>query len=146
MSTSLVIQDSHVRPELFHWRGPIAPAKLKSWLKEHRLDACPIDLRLLWEQTGGGDLLETETILGPFGDAEMGDALFEANRDLRLRGLPDKLVVFHTGTTTSAVDALAGDYVELDGRDFRVLCRFRTLDEWYAVTIRSALGSRYGLR
>ncbi len=146
MSTALVIQDSCLRPELFHWHGPIAAEKLNLWLKESDLAACPKDLRLLWKQTGGGDLLETETILGPFGDPVLGDAVLPVNRDLRLRGLPDDLVVFHTGTTTSAVDRRVGDYVELDRSNVRALRRFRTLDEWYAGTIRSALGARYGLR
>jgi hypothetical protein len=85
MSTLLVLQDSHRRPELFNWFGPIAAPRLSNCLKEHGFDACPAELFLLWERTGGGNLFESETILGPFGDPALGDGLVPTNRALHSR-------------------------------------------------------------
>jgi hypothetical protein len=145
MGTLLVIQDSHLRPDLFLWNGAIAAAELRSWLTEHGLGACPGDLVHFWEETGGGEIFETETILGPFGDPTMDDALVPTNDALRLRGLPDNLVVFHIGLGTSAVDTTAGDYVDLDPHDFHELRRFQSLDAWYVAIVRDEYAGRYGL-
>jgi hypothetical protein len=64
---------------------------------------------------------------------------------MRERGMPERFVVFHVGSLTSAVDTLAGDYVELAPDDFRVHRRFSSLDEWYRNTLRAEYGHRYGL-
>jgi hypothetical protein len=56
------------------------------------------------------------------------------------------MIVFHIGATTSAIDAATGEYVQIDGGDFRALRRFVSLEAWYAATIRTMPGNRYDLR
>jgi hypothetical protein len=105
----------------------------------------PDDLVALWRETGGGDIFETETILGPGSDRELGDDVMAVNTDFRGRGLADSFAVFHVGSFVSAIDKNTKDYVELDPATLIVRARFRSLDEWYAKTLRAEFAARYGL-
>jgi hypothetical protein len=123
------------------------PAGLGEWLSGNQwLGPCPNDLLVFWQETGGGDVFETETILGPLGDPQMGDDIATVNHALRSDGMPARFLVFHAGLLMSAVDTEAGDYVELEPSSFRVLRRFASLDEWYRGTLRKEYGERYGLQ
>jgi len=122
------------------------PATLQAWLAGNEwLGVCPSDLLLFWQETGGGDVFETETILGPSGDPQMGEDIGSVNRAMRSRGMPTRFLIFHIGSLVSAADTEAGDYVELEESTFRVLRRFATLDEWYVATLRQEYRQRYGL-
>ena len=79
------------------------------------------------------------------GDPLLGDDIVAVNRRMKVRGMPDRFVVFHVGLLTSAVDTLSGDYLELALDGFRVLRRFASMDEWYRSTLRAEYGRRYGL-
>jgi hypothetical protein len=121
-------------------------AELESWLAHNNwIGPCPRDLLAFWQETGGGDVFETETILGPLGDPQLGDDIAAVNREMRNRGMPERFLVFHVGLTTSAIDTESGDYVELAPEDFHVLRRFVSLEEWYRATLRAEYGRRYGL-
>jgi len=143
----MLYNDAQGRPDLFNWLGRMNAAELESWLARNEwIGACPDDLKTLWQKTGGGELFETETILGPLGDPQLGDDITAVNRGMRERGMPEQFVVFHLGLLTSAVDTLTADYVELaPDDDFRVLRRFASLDEWYRSTLRAEYGCRYAL-
>lgn len=146
MSIPLVIEDSLRRPELFHWRGPIAREELAHWLTQRGLSALPADLAEVWRQTGGGDLFESETILAPFGAHDADDAVEEVNHDLQSGGLEPNLLVFHTGYIISAVDTSSATFVELNPTTLMAKRWFTTFDEWYAATVRAELGPRYGIK
>ena len=47
--------------------GSIPKERLDEWLRQRDLEV-PSELAELWQETGGGNLFESETILGPFGD------------------------------------------------------------------------------
>lgn len=146
MSQRTLTHDARLRPDLFHWNGPMPPSDLQAWLTGNQwLGPCPSDLLVFWQETGGGDVFETETILGPLGDRDIGDDIASVNRAMRSRGMPTRFLVFHIGLLVSAVDTEVGDYVELESATFRVLRRFVSLDEWYQTTIRKEYGQRYGL-
>jgi hypothetical protein len=146
MSTSALTADARLRPDLFRWNGRMDPADLRAWLAGNQWSgACPGDLLGFWQETGGGDVFETETLLGPRGDPQIGDDIAAVNRALRSRGMPARFLVFHTGLLVSAVDTDVGDYVELDPASFHVLRRFASLDEWYRATLRQEYRQRYGL-
>ncbi len=146
MSSCRLLRDARVRPELFRWNGPVGPARLRAWLRQNGLEhRCPLDLVAFWEETGGGDVFESETILGPFGEPEMGDEVVTTNRAMHAGGMPLQFLVFHTDLLISAVDMSAGDYVALSPSDFRVLQRFSSFDDWYATTLRTEYAARYGL-
>jgi hypothetical protein len=119
---------------------------LQGWLERSSLlGRLPEDLVSFWVETGGGDVFETETILGPLGDPALGEDIIEVNRSLHQAGMPEQYLVFHTGLLTSALDTLVGDYVELRGPDFQVVRRFPSLDAWYTSTLREEYGQRYGM-
>jgi hypothetical protein len=121
-------------------------AALRGWLERASMRGrLPADLVSFWAETGGGDVFETETILGPLGDPSLGEDIIELNRSLQGAGMPDQYFVFHDGLLTSAVDTLAGDYVELAPEGYRVLRRFASLDDWYRSTLRHEYAQRYGL-
>ncbi|MBI5161262.1 MAG: hypothetical protein HY996_07605 [Micrococcales bacterium] len=139
--------DARARPDLFKWNGRMDQTELESWLASNKwIGSCPRDLLKFWQETGGGDVFETETILGPLGDPPMGDDLAAVNREMRERGMPERFLVFHVGLLTTAVDTASGDYVELTPELFRVVRRFASLEEWYRATLRAEYGQRYGLR
>lgn len=137
-------QDAALRPELFLWEGAVAEGRLK-YLLEERGWRLPTDLFELLAQTGGGDIFESETILGPFRDAELGDNLFAYNKQLRKSGLSDGVVVFHTGMTLSAVRLTNGSYILLDVDNLQEQTEYASLDEWYVKLLRAEYAERYGL-
>jgi hypothetical protein len=146
MKSLKVIEDSSLRPELFIWNGPIESDRLAAWLRRHGLDtSCPKDLQFLWQVTGGGDIFESETLLGPFGNVQTGDDVIHANEFLRRQGLPGRFLVFFVGLSYGAIDTVSGDYVELESENFRVRRHFRSLDDWYVNTARADFGRKYGL-
>ncbi len=147
MSTSAMTDDARLRPDLFRWNGRMDPATLRAWLAANQWSGpCPSDLLFFWQETGGGDVFETETILGPLGDPQMGDDIASVNCAMRSRGLPARFLVFHTGLLVSAVDTEVGDYVELESSSFHVLRRFASLDEWYRATLRKEYRQRYRMQ
>lgn len=138
--------DAMSRPDLFHWNGALEWAWLLGWLRARGLEEhCPRELVAFWQETGGGDLFESETILGPRGDPEMGDDWDAVNRDFQSRGMQAHCLVFHVGMLVSAVDMRAGDFVELAPSDCHVLRRFTSLDVWYEETLRAEYAARYHL-
>ncbi len=146
MTELMIIQDSLCRPTAFFWNGAIDAARLRAWLHRNGLEAkCPNDLVRLWQVTGGGNFFESETILGPYGDAQMGDDFLGANEHLRARGLPPRFLAFSTGMSIGAVDVSTGEFVELGNEGLDVRCRYVSLDHWYSSTVRDELGARYGL-
>ena len=138
---SQVFQDCEHRPELFRWFGPIAIDDLRSWCRAREL-SLPEDLVLLLSRTGGGDLFESETILGPHFGYETGDDWDSANRFHHERGLPRDFHLFHVGFVLSAVKD--GGYTVLSS-DYAPGTTYRSLEEWYLRCIRAEFQDRYGL-
>ena len=146
MSASALTIDARLRPDLFRWNGGMDPESLRDWLSRNQwLGRCPADLLDFWQETGGGDVFESETILGPASDPSLGDDIASVNREMRSRGMPGEFVVYHMGLLISAVDTTRADFVEIEPSNFHVLRRFASLDEWYRTTLRNEYCQRYGL-
>ena len=139
-----LLTDESVRPQLFHWNGAIRRADLDQWLLENQIQV-PHDLVELWATTGGGDLFESETILGPHGNVELGDDVLSVNATHRARGLGVDFVLFHIGLGLSAVRLSDGKYVSLSEDDYRVTAEYSSLADWYERAIREEYAERYGL-
>jgi len=137
------MQDSVRHPKLFVWNGGIVGDRLNIWLQKHNLNL-PEDLITLWEVTGGGDLFESETILSPFGDANLGDDIDSVNEFHYSQGMKRDYLVFHVGTGLSAVRLADSCYVYLND-SYQDLSEFLTLEEWYIAEIRSEYARRYHL-
>jgi hypothetical protein len=146
VTTSRILRDAEVRPAIFVWNGPIDHQTLLQWLDGNDLtDWFPHDLLAFWEATGGGDVFETETLLGPFGNADRGDSFLEVNQRTHLHGMPGRLQLFHDGMVLSAVDIEDHDYVTLSSDGLLIVERFNSLDDWYTRTLRAEYAYRYGL-
>ena len=55
-----ILDDAHLRPDLFVWSGQIDHERLVAWVQQHGW-SIPGDLFELWVKTGGGDFFESET-------------------------------------------------------------------------------------
>lgn len=139
-----IFDDAVQRPDLFLWAGTIDPVVLSAWIIEHRFDI-PDQLFQFWATTGGGDLYETETILGPFGNDELGNEVLEVNMRARERGLNAGYLLFHTGIALSAVRMEDRRIVLLADPDYVVIGEFASFDQWYVATLRNEYAARYGL-
>jgi len=142
---NLITLDANRRPDLFIWNGALEPAWLQQWLWQHQWQTVPVDLLGLWQQTGGGDMYETETILGPLAEVHSGDNLLEVNNYWHRQGLPSQSLVFHQGVSElSTVHLVTGHYVQLSAEDFSELASYTSLNEWYK-KLREEYAERYGL-
>lgn len=141
----LIYQDAKLRPSLFFWNGGIEPERLENWLKERQLEI-PRDLHEFWMMTGGGDIFESETILGPFGDSAMQDDVDSVNQIYHHKGLPMNYLIIHVGLGgLTAVSLLDQQYVSLDEEHYQEFNRYKNLEDWCRYLIRAEYADRYGL-
>ena len=138
-----IIIDSKKKPDLFKWFGKVNPQELKSWLKTKQI-LIPADLFEFYCQKGGGDIFETETILGPYGNKELGDDLEGINMFHWKKGMPKDYLLFHIGLDMSVIDQNSFSYLVLN-RDYSKIKTFENFNEWYTNHLRKEYALRYGL-
>jgi hypothetical protein len=139
-----ILRDARWAPRLFHWYGIGSPSMIKAWMAERRI-VVPSDLRLFWEQTGGGDFFEVESLLGPCEVPSWGDRLDDSAIVLYEQGLSKSYLPIHVGTTVTAIDPYGLAYVSFDINDFVIQRRFVSFDDWYIQAVRPLHESVYGL-
>ena len=141
-----IYEDALTRPDLFQWFG-VVEAEFEPWSKALPLRIHP-GLVSFWRRTGGGDVFESETLLGPLAPAES-DNVLKVSEFHRKRGLPRDLVVFHTGLCLSAssvdVRRHRNRLVVFKPESFEVAHSVDTFNAWYQNTLRSEFAERYGL-
>lgn len=144
MSIAL-FEDAAKRPDLFNWNGAVGEEAVGRWLRERRW-VVPDDLRIVWAKTGGGEMFESETILGPFADPALGDDVDSVNEHLRTQGLPPDFLVFHAGVGGyTAVNQRDQSLAQIDPKTYQAASSFPTFDEWYSQVIRAEYAESYGL-
>ena len=143
MSTTLE-RDESTRPDLFEWNGPIPASRLNEWLQQRGLDV-PAELIELWQRTGGGELLESETLLGPFGDPQRGDDVDSSNEAHRRKGLRPGYLVVHVGYALTAIRLNDRKWVTLDPKTYEEAAEHASLDDWYTSVLHAEFADRYGL-
>lgn len=139
-----MLRDAEQLPRLFFWNSPIPRETLFKWLAERGLSGLPEDLIEFWSETGGGELFDSETLLGPFGDPHLGDDLDSVNPDFR-EGRTNPYLIFHTGCCLSAIRLSDGKYVQLDPVTYEEREEYEDLEMWYKKVIRDEYGESYGL-
>jgi hypothetical protein len=141
-----IYEDALARPDLFLWFGIVEP-ELDAWLATLPLPVHP-GLVSFWRRTGGGDVFESETLLGPLVSDEC-DNVLRFNEFHWDKGLPHDLLVFHTGLCLSAssVDRRRhrNRVVELAPDSYEIVRRYDTFNEWYQKILRGEYAERYGL-
>lgn len=140
----LLQQDQSRRPDLFVWNGPIRIARLDDWLRQRRLEL-PDDLLQFWQDTGGGEVFESECILGPFGDRQLGEDVDSVNDLHRGRGMDRQYLVVHVGTALTAIRLKDKKWVVLDLQTYAELEDYESFESWYAGVLRAEFAERYGL-
>lgn len=146
-----IFDDAQRRPDLFCWFGAISLSDIQEWSARTQLDL-PSDLLAFWQETGGGDLFESETILRPSVSETIapnfveGDDTESRNTAYRSSGLPNGLFVFHVGMDISAIDLRSNEYVTVAERNgFSIAARFTSFDDWYSKTLRAEFAKKYNL-
>lgn len=143
--TIALLDDAAKRPDLFNWNGAIGAQAVDRWLGERRLRA-PDELRAVWAATGGGEIFESETILGPLADPALGDDVESVNEHLRGQGLSPDYLVFHAGIGGyTAVNQRDQSLAQIDPKTYQPAASFPTFDEWYLQVIRAEYAQSYGL-
>jgi len=141
-----IYEDALKRPDLFRWFG-VTEAEFENWLTALPLSVHP-GLVGLWRRTGGGDLFESETLLGPLVKDE-GDNVLKLNEYHWSKGLPSDLLIFHKGLcfSASSVDSRRhrNRLVSFRSGSYQIGRQFNTFNEWYQQTIRAEYAERYGL-
>ncbi len=137
-------EDEAARPDLFVWNGPIERDELVRWLTSRGLDL-PDDLVELWRETGGGDLFESETILGPHGNPDLADDVDSVNKSHRESGLSEAYLIVHVGLCLTAIRLVDKKWVVLDRRDHSESGEYESFESWYVAVLRSEYADRYGL-
>ena len=141
-----IYEDHLARPELFRWYGISAP-EFRTWLTALPLRVHP-GLVSFWERTGGGELFESETLLGPL-VPEDADNVLKVSEFHWNRGMSRDLMVFHTGLGLSASSVDFQQHrnwlVVFKPESYEVAQRFDTFNHWYHQTLRSEYAERYGL-
>ena len=142
-----IFEDSLARPELFHWFG-IVESDFDRWLHELPCRVHP-GLVAFWRRTGGGDVFESETLLGPLHPDESANVL-KLTQFHWSKGLPNRFTLFHVGSFYSASDTSKTRHgprlVTMKLGSYEVEKTYRTFHEWYSDALRSEFRGRYGLR
>jgi hypothetical protein len=141
---TLLQEDQSRRPELFAWNGPVARERLDEWARQRRLDL-PDELLQFWQTTGGGELFESETILGPFGDPQLGDDVDSVNELHRGRGMDSRHLIVHVGSELTAIRLSDKRWVVLDQNTYAELDEYDSFESWYKRVLRAEFAVRYGL-
>ena len=145
MSDISIYHDARQRPELFVWNGPIEDSVLSQWLRTRELEP-PTDLVTFWLETGGGEIFEGETLLGPFGDSNLGDDVDGMNSFHQRSGLDPKYLVFHHGgSLVSAVSQDSGAIEVFDRTSYESLRTYHSFSEWYRAEMHDVYKGAYGL-
>ena len=139
-----IIQDSITYPYLFNWFYNVSEEKLKKWLGMNKMNI-PNDYFEFLCLTGGGDIFESETLLGPFVNENSGDEIISNNNYFYEKGMSKDYLVFHTGMSISVIDLNHFQYNVLD-ENFFIREHFRSFDSWYMQYIRKEFSDRYNLK
>ena len=145
----ILLQDAQRVPRIFSPFGAIPSAEIQDWLQRTGL-SLPSDLVELWQQSGGGDVFETETILRPTVASRPNSCFVEddiegINAAYAEEGKSGDLYVFHRGLIPSAVRLSDQRFVTLTEGGYTVKDSFASFDKWYVRTLRAEYGERYGL-
>ena len=142
---SQIMADASSRPDLFVWNGPIEGEQLRRWLSENKFNV-PEDFITFLELTGGGDLFESETILGPYGDVELGDdLLYRCQHQPPLGRHAGRICCISSRGSSFCDPASDQKYVTLTGSDFQEKGAFSSLEGRYVESLRKEYRELYGL-
>jgi hypothetical protein len=128
---SLLREDAARWPRLFYLLEPIPPAELDAWLNKRNLTV-PDDLKEVWRETGGGDVFDTQTILGPYGNRDLADDVDSVNEFHWGRGMPVDWLIVATGIgDLTVVKMPTGEYANVRHESFEVTETFSSFADWY---------------
>jgi len=145
----ILLRDTQKTPRMFSLFGAIPLTEIQDWLRRTGV-VLPSDVIEVWQETGGGDVFESETILRPTVASAPNSCFVEddiegINAAYAEEGKSSDLYVFHRGLFPSAVRLSDQRFVTLTEGGRAVKDSFASFDEWYVRTLRAEYGERYGL-
>jgi hypothetical protein len=137
--------DIYNRPELFFFYGPVPEKNILKKLQLMNINV-PSALLELWKEIGGGEIFETETILSPVNDNNLGDDFESVNNYHYSQGLSKDFLIFHVGLGgLSTVSLKDESYYVIDDTTYKCVKGFNSLEEWYENHIRKTYAIKYNL-
>jgi len=132
MITETVKKALKENPYIIFPYGKINRRKLKTELKKVNYKF-PKELLNFWEEFGGGDLFEVETILYPLeSNDELIDSLIPTNEFYHQQGLEKKYIVFEKNAAQLTVfDVETNEIVQLSNGDYNVRQKFKNIKLWF---------------
>lgn len=141
-----LFDDIKARPDLFDLVKGVGAKDTKQLLLEAKLEGLPDDLLTVLDLVGGGEIFETESLLSPYGESDLGNNIVSENWMHYEKGMPRDYIVFHSGLGgLSAVDVSRGVYIQIGEDDYAVKSEYDSFETWYCNTLRKEYAERYGL-
>ena len=123
------------RPELFYFGGCIPESEICQKINN------------LWKEIGGGDMFETETILSPIDESDLGEDIESINNYHYSKGLSKDFLIFHIGLGGLSAFSIKDErYCIIDSNDYKCGEWYKSLDEWYENHIRNSYMDKYNLK
>lgn len=130
----LLEQDIRLKPEIFHWAGPVPRTDLFQWIKSFE-QWIPDELLEHWLARGGGDMFEGEELLSPVRQNDYIGTVEDRTAWYRAKGLSGTLYLFHEGSVLSAIDP-ERKVILTFSLTLQPQGEFPTLEEWYRSVVR----------
>jgi len=140
-----IFKDANEKPRLFHWNGRIEREELINWFKIRKWNLTD-EMIEFYCMTGGGEIFESETILGLYSDQVFGDDLESMNKYYRNKGMPINWLLFHIGIKNSALNMDTLEIIVFDSISFNIFNKYKTFSDWYINFIREEYKERYNLK
>ncbi len=132
-----LLLDAAAQPLLYRFQGPLPAPALQRWAQRQR-GTVPSDLLHFWQNHGGGDFQDTQTILSPFGSRARGGDVDGVTRLFRRHGLARHWLVFHLGHGLSAAHLRRAEFGWFHQGVRSPTRTFTSMSDWY-----SALGEGF---
>lgn len=139
-----IFKDAKENPKLFRWNGSIKKEGVLKWfkLREWNITDEMIEFYCI---TGGGEIFESETILGLYKNQVFGDDLESMNKYYQNKGMSIHWLLFHIGIKNSALNMDTSEIIIFDSISFKIIERYKSFSEWYIKFIREEYKDRYDL-
>ena len=144
---NLFLEDALANPILFPLGWKVDRAFLENWIQLHNLKL-PTELIDIWIIGGGGDFLETETLLIPdhTSNSDEVESIEKTTDFLIQNGFPKGFFIIHKGCVISAINQSQQSIFTFSADGYSLITSYSTINRWYKEEFRDQFGPKYGLK
>ena len=144
---NVLIEDALANPLLFPLGWKVKTVDIENWMVSQSLEL-PAELIEIWSSIGGGDFLESETLLVP-NQSTFTDEIesIEATTSFLVEnGFQKEFFVIHKGCVVSAVKQGTQSIFVFSADNYVSVCIYDSFENWYKTEFRDQFGTKYGLK